>query len=452
MGTLFKDLLRRYWVMLAILAVVMTGLPALGGAGVVACAFYSVLGMVTVVIEQTTGAARVKTALPIARNTRARALWVQAVIALPLLHACVAYPVLTFWRHPTDASVLAFQLAAPALGMSVSALAFLLLPLWFPTPGRIWEQLRAFCVMIGFIVFFLGYVLVFLIKSEVTEQTFRVLLRQQRVIHVTAPGPVLLAITVAIALALAAVAFMLSERVLEGMPLRPKSPDSPARQAGAALPPRMVGLLAPWVHLASRAALITILWVAGLALLACMMRLGGVPAGDKDIAFVVLVPMLFAPVLLLLGLTGVWTGCMRALRMLPLSQAQITALILSLFVISLAIASAGLLLLARFAGGNAPLHAILNYSVSFLAWGCASLVLLVRFGGAGTFLGMLVLWGIPAYTWTASARNGATSVAISLIMAAVAIASTAMLYRVIGHSSGAYRRKPALEEGPFGQP
>ncbi len=479
MNMQFKDFLIRYAVLIVIGAGIMIPFAFMGADSVIVSQGLMLLGVATVLIDQSTGVARVKTMLPLKNKERARVTWIQGILVFPGLYTCILVPCLicTFLFGNTDSHTLLFQLSAPIIGMGFAAGAYLLLPGLFPTPGCFWEQIRSFLLSMGYLVVFVGVYIWLLPRT--TERISALLLRQ-KVEADMPPLPELVGVLLFVSILIVLISFLFSRKVYENMPLRAKSPA--ATEPGSAslvFPSRCRGFLAPWRYVTVMAVGITgafLILVTVLERLCC--SLIGLPEGDKYLTFAFALFMLFVPCLLLLSLCGMWTGCMRGLRMLPMSRVRLTILLLSFFLLCMTIAGTGYLFLAYTLSYEHPAREALWYGLNFFAWGSLCLWLLVRFGGPGTFVLMIILWGAPVYSWiwTSSVHDGNLRaetirsddvltwiwsssthydnriMITNLIVAAITIISVLLIYYAIGNSSAVYRRKPFMENGPFGQP
>lgn len=451
MRILLKDFLTRHALILFAIAAAMAVFPFMGIMGVCLSTFWMLPGLGMMLGEQAAGATRVITALPTSRQIRGRIAWVQAVIMFPLLYACVLYPILGLlvWFGYWDTQTLVLQLAAPLLGMGILAIAFLLLPWMWPTPGILWEQVRAFTVLGGYFLFLACFNFALLFRAKETEWLYALLAGKQRVITDLPIFP-RLALCVFIAIAAAILSFRFSQRIFDSLPLHPKRSLTKPSARKSALPPRALGLLRPWGTMVFRAAMFTVIIATVLTFPVRISPMADTPTPEAQATlFTQLLVMTFAAVVSLLSQCTVWAGTVRSLRMLPMTRARLTGVLLSFYLVCLAVAVTGIFLLACHWGLDAPLQTTITYATCLLAWGFLCLALLIRFGGMGTFLLLLILWSITSFYLVAIANHPDWFLAVQPAPLLVSLASAFWLYRILGHSSAAYRRKPLLEEGKF---
>lgn len=445
-----KDFLRRYIVLVLGITTVMLPLPFLTGERIPFSLICMLVGAATVMIDQSMGVARVRTVLPTTVKERSRIAWVQGVVLFPGLYAFILVPCLSclFLMGQLDLRGALLELGLPVIGMGYSSVLFLLFWGLYPTPGCFSEQMRTFLLAVAFLFIFMASQLLFL---ERTVEHLLLILQ----IKAAAPRPDQLeGILVLASLLLTIVGFLFSQKVYEAMPLRPKSPAGNTAPERMQFRSRFSGCIAPWLRTAGVALALTAVTVTGLVLFERLLILIGIPKGNEDAFFMIFVIMLSTPCLLLLTQCAKWAGAMRGLRMLPLSRLRLTALLLSFFVLCTLIAGTGYLVLVHLLSYGNPLHAATGYVLIFVAWGCPSLLLFVRFGGPGTFTSMVVLGGAPIliWAWLFPDHGMGLPVVAEPMAVAVILLSALALYYVIGNSSGAYKRKPLLEDGPFGQP
>ena len=222
----------------------------------------------------------------------------------------------------------------------------------------------------------------------------------------------------------------------------------PAMTPPASLPSRGLALLVPWAWSAWQFAygLALLAFTLVMALTFCFL-LTGFEASMVNIVEEVQWQAVFIILMFpaLIGMAFPWLNSLRGLRALPMSRRRLTLVLVSfpLFALALSLLTlAALFVTLRNPGAFPPLAMWSLLILGNTLVGCA---LCVRFGpvlaavfllgsmGAAVAIDFVLLPAMPAAYFQA---------AIALLFPAISVLGLLWLYRLVGNSSAAYRRRP----------